>query len=92
MGGFNTFLFNLIPFNSIISSLISRSGGSPIDDRITIQGIALDVATSPSLSNGFNSYGFNTIMYNGANEQGSSGENSLTVNENEILRISVALG
>jgi hypothetical protein len=92
MGGFNTFLFNLITFNGIFSSTITRSGGSPIDDRISIYGVALELGTSPSLPNGFNSNSFNTLPYNGASYTGSSGENTVTTNENEIMRISIAKG
>jgi hypothetical protein len=90
MGGFNTFLFNLVVFNGIFSTGITRSGGSPINDRISIQGIAQFLGTSPSLPNGFNSNAFNTLSFNGAINTGSSGINSYTVNENEIMRITVA--
>jgi hypothetical protein len=92
MGGFNTFLFNLDIFNGVFSSVISESGGSPINDRISIQGVALASFPSPSLPNGFNGASFNGNLFNGAPYKGSSGQNITTVNDNEIMRISVAKG
>lgn len=92
MGGFNTFLFNLANFNGIFSSLITRSGGSLIEDRISIKGETFILGTSPSLPNGFNGTAFNQEFFNGASLTGSSGENIVTTNNNEIMRISIAKG